>query len=255
MPPDNFRRLYFKRLCSPHKLSRLANIIVMAIIFVRSLIIYITLILVMRLMGKRQIGEMQPYEFVVTLLIAELACIPMADVSIPLLYGVAAMLAVFVLHQFLSLIEQSGATAKKIVSGSPSVVINKNGVDFKELKKNNMDVDDLIESMRAAGYCSLEQLKYAIYESNGKLSTVESDAAEKIKDLPVIIVKNGKIDKKNRELSGITDDEFNMILKTASAKSVKEIGVLTVDGSGRFYVQKPKEKYKTGKLEFKGVKW
>ena len=217
----------------------------MAIIFVRSLIIYITLILVMRLMGKRQIGEMQPYEFVVTLLIAELACIPMADVSIPLLYGVAAMLAVFVLHQFLSLIEQSGATAKKIVSGSPSVVINKNGVDFKELKKNNMDVDDLIESMRAAGYCSLEQLKYAIYESNGKLSTVESDAAEKIKDLPVIIVKNGKI----------TDDEFNMILKTANAKSVKEIGVLTVDGSGRFYVQKPKEKYKTGKLEFKGVKW
>ena len=253
MPPDNLRRLYFKRLCSPHKLSRLANIIVMAIIFVRSLIIYITLILVMRLMGKRQIGEMQPYEFVVTLLIAELACIPMADVSIPLLYGVAAMLAVFVLHQFLSLIEQSGATAKKIVSGS--VVINKNGVDFKELKKNNMDVDDLIESMRAAGYCSLEQLKYAIYESNGKLSTVESDAAEKIKDLPVIIVKNGKIDKKNRELSGITDDEFNMILKTANAKSVKEIGVLTVDGSGRFYVQKPKEKYKTGKLEFKGVKW
>lgn len=227
----------------------------MAIIFVRSLIIYVTLIIVMRLMGKRQIGEMQPYEFVVTLLIAELACIPMADVSIPLLYGVAAMLAVFVLHQFLSLFEQLGSTAKKIVSGSPSVVINKNGVDFKELKKNNMDVDDLIESMRAAGYCSLEQLKYAIYESNGKLSTVESESAENIKDLPVIIVKNGKIDKKNRELSKITDEQFDAVLKTANAGSIKEIGVLTVDGSGRFYVQKPKEKFKTGKLTLKGAAW
>lgn len=227
----------------------------MAIIFVRSLIIYVTLILVMRLMGKRQIGEMQPYEFVVTLLIAELACIPMADVSIPLLYGVAAMLAVFVLHQFLSLFEQLGPAAKKIVSGSPSVVINKNGVDFKELKKNNMDVDDLIESMRAAGYCSLEQLKYAIYESNGKLSTVESESAESIKDLPVIIVKNGKIDKKNRELTEITDEQLDAVLKTAKAKSVKEIGVLTVDGGGRFYVQKKNDKFKTGKITLKGAKW
>lgn len=227
----------------------------MAIIFVRSLLIYITLIIVMRLMGKRQIGEMQPYEFVVTLLIAELACIPMADVSIPLLYGVAAMLAVFVLHQILSLIEQSGALAKKIVSGNPSVVINANGVDFNELKKNNMDVDDLIESMRTAGYCSLEQLKYAIYESNGKLSTVESDVAAEIKDLPVIIVKNGKTNTKNRELSGITDEELNSILKKVNAKNVKEIGVLTIDGSGRYYVQKPKEKFKTGKLQFSGERW
>ena len=227
----------------------------MAIIFVRSLIIYVTLIVVMRLMGKRQIGEMQPYEFVVTLLIAELACIPMADVSVPLLYGVAAMLAVFVLHQFLSLIEQSGATAKKIVSGSPSIVINKNGIDFKELKKNNMDVDDLIESMRAAGYCSPEQLKYAIYESNGKLSTVESEAAENIKDLPVIVIKNGRIDKKNRELTGITDEQLRKILKTANAEKVKEIGVLTVDGSGRFYVQKPNDKFKTGRIEPKGETW
>ncbi|MBO5851358.1 MAG: hypothetical protein J6R29_03385, partial [Clostridia bacterium] len=88
----------------------------MAIIFVRSIIIYITLLIVMRFMGKRQIGEMQPFEFIVTLLISELACIPMSDISIPLLYGVLAVLAVFVLHQFMTILQQSGAFFKLIIS-------------------------------------------------------------------------------------------------------------------------------------------
>ena len=86
----------------------------MLIIFIRSSIIFVVLLAVLRLMGKRQIGEMQPYELVITLLIAELACIPMADVSIPLLYGIVAILAMFVLHQVVALIERSGKTAKRI---------------------------------------------------------------------------------------------------------------------------------------------
>ena len=110
----------------------------MLVIFVRTLIIFLVLVVVMRLMGKRQIGEMQPFEFIVTLIIADLACIPMADLSIPLIYGVAAVLALFLLHQLFTLIEQSGSLPKKILSGTPSVVINKNGVDMNELKKNNL---------------------------------------------------------------------------------------------------------------------
>ncbi len=132
----------------------------MVIIFIRSLTTFIVLLIVMRLMGKRQIGEMQPFELVITLLIAELACIPMADISVPLVYGIAAILAVFILHQLLSVIEQSGQLAKRIISGKPSLVLNKNGVDFTELRRNNMDVEDLIESMRSAGYYSLDDLDY-----------------------------------------------------------------------------------------------
>ena len=100
-------------------------------------------------MGKRQIGEMQPFEFIVTLIIADLACIPMADVSIPLIYGIVAILALFILHQLLSLLEQCGNIPKRIISGKPSLVINADGVDMKELKRNNLGVDDLIESMRS----------------------------------------------------------------------------------------------------------
>ena len=125
----------------------------------------------MRLMGKRQIGEMQPFELVITLLIAELACIPMSDISVPLIYGIAAILAVFIIHQALSLLDRSGRILKRVISGKPSIVLNKDGVDFVELRKNNMDVEDLIESMRSAGYFSLDDLDYAIFESNGKLGS------------------------------------------------------------------------------------
>ena len=99
----------------------------MLVISLRTLIIYLTLIVVMRFMGKRQIGEMQPFEFVITLIIADLACVPMADVSIPLLYGIVSILVLFLLHQLISLIEQSGDFAKRLVSGKPSVVITREG--------------------------------------------------------------------------------------------------------------------------------
>ena len=136
----------------------------MVVTFIRTLIIFTTLVVVMRLMGKRQIGEMQPYEFIVTLIIADLACIPMADISIPLIYGIVAILGLFILHQLLSMLEQSGNFFKKVISGKPSIVINKNGVDMYELKRNNMGIEDLIESMRSAGYFALNDLDYAIFE-------------------------------------------------------------------------------------------
>ena len=112
----------------------------MLVTLLRTSIVFVTLIVVMRLMGKRQIGEMQPFEFIVTLIIADLACIPMADVSIPLIYGLVAILGLFILHQLLSILEQSGPFLRTVISGKPSVVINKNGVDLVELKKNNMDI-------------------------------------------------------------------------------------------------------------------
>lgn len=151
----------------------------MLVISLRTLIIYLTLIVVMRFMGKRQIGEMQPFEFVITLIIADLACVPMADVSIPLLYGIVSILVLFLLHQLISLIEQSGDFAKRLVSGKPSVVITREGVNFLELKRNNLGVEDLIESMRASGYFSLDDADYAIFEANGNLSVLAKQNREK----------------------------------------------------------------------------
>lgn len=221
----------------------------MAIIFLRSAIIYIALLFIMRLMGKRQIGEMQPFEFTVTLLIAELACIPMSDFSIPLLYGISAIVAVFVLHQFMTLLDKSNKIFKFLFSGKPSVVINKNGVDFSELKKNNLDVSDLIESMRILGYFSLDAVSYAIYEANGTLSALENENVETSNDLPLLIVKGGKTDKKNLEKIGYTEDKLNKFLLKQGIKKINSIGVFTVDGGGRFYLQQFNKKYQTGNLK------
>lgn len=229
----------------------------MLIVFVRTTVIFVTLLVIMRLMGKRQIGEMQPFEFVITLIIADLACIPMSEVSIPLLYGISAIIALFVLHQVLSLLEECGAFMKRAISGKPSLVINSNGIDFTELKRNDIDVGDLIESLRAQGCFSPEDVSYAIFESNGKLSVLKKSASEKEKGaLSVTLIDGGKLNDKNLSLLRIGKEELISFVKNQKAKSYKSVGLMTIDGNGRVYFQKYGEKYKILKMPLKeGVSW
>ncbi len=229
----------------------------MIVTFFRTLIILITLIILMRLMGKRQIGEMQPFEFIVTLIIADLACIPMTDVSIPLLYGIVAIVCVFLLHQILAILEQRGNLLKRIISGKPSLVINKDGVDMLELKRNNMDVNDLIESMRSAGYFSLDDVDYAIFESNGKLSAMQStkEMQNAPSSVPLLIISDGKADGKNLSLMKTEKTKLEEFL-SSNGQTLKNTEVMTVDGNGRVYLKSRKEKFKILKYELpQGVKW
>ena len=228
----------------------------MLIIFIRTLITYFTLVIVIRLMGKRQIGEMQPFEFIVTLIIADLACVPMSDVSIPLLYGIVSILALFLLHQLLSLFEQKNLTVNKIISGRPSLVINRDGVDLYELKKNNIGLEDLMESMRTSGYFSLDQVDYAIFESNGKFSAMESnEEKDGAKSLPLLIVDSGRIVKRNLGFIGKNDSEVVEFIKKQTGK-LKATEVLTVDGNGRAYLKEKDRKYRICKIDLEeGVSW
>ncbi len=222
----------------------------MALIFIRTAIIFITLLFIMRLMGKSQIGEMQPFEFVITLVIAELACIPMADSSIPLLYGIVAIVAIFTLHQIVWLLDLWFKPVKTIVCGKPSLVINKNGIDEQQLKENNLDVSDLIESMRSAGYFALDDVYYGLYEANGIFSALENPERNTT-SLSVTIIDGGKIDKKNLALSGIERNELDKFLREQNAK-LKQVIVMTVNGEGRVYFQKKGEKYKILNIGVKG---
>ena len=215
----------------------------MAVTFFRTLIIITTLIILMRLMGKRQIGEMQPFEFIITLIIADLACVPMADVSIPLVYGIVGIVCLFLLHQLLTLLESSGKFFKTVISGKPSLVINKDGVDLIELKKNNMGVDDLIETMRAQGYFSFDDLSYAIYESNGQLSAMENPNKTPSNSMPLLIITEGKLDQENLKLIHIERDSLLSFIKSIDA-NLKDIDIMTVDGNGKVYLQEKKKRYK-----------
>ena len=210
----------------------------MALIFIRTAIIFITLLIVMRLMGKSQIGEMQPFELVITLLIAELACIPMADTSIPLLYGIIAIVAIFILHQIVWLLDLWFKPIKTLVCGKPSIVITRQGIDSYQMRKNNLDVADLIESMRGAGYFNLDDVYYGLYEANGKFSALPKE--QTTPTLPIVIIDNGKADEKNLKLIGFTEEKLTEFVKAQGAK-VKNTLVMTVDGNGRVYFQ-PKGK-------------
>lgn len=222
----------------------------MLIIFVRSIIIFILLLIVMRLMGKRQIGEMQPFEFIITLLIAEIACVPMSDISIPLMYGIVAVIAIFILHQTISILEQTSRTAKTILSGKPSLVINKNGVDIVELKKNNLDVEDLIEAIRNTGHFALDSIEYAIFESNGKISVLEKENFNS-KELPLLLINEGKVVRNNCNLLNIDEKFFDKILQREKIDSIKKIDILTIDSSGKVYIQIKGQAYKTYYTNFK----
>ena len=228
----------------------------MGLIFIRTIIIFITLLIIMRLMGKRQIGEMQPYELVITLIIADLACIPMADTSIPLLYGVIAILTVYFLHQVVCVLGLKFSTAKTILSGSPSVVLNKNGVDDTELKKNNLNVSDLIESLRTEGYFSLDAVDYALYEAEGTFSALPKKNYDSLQtSLPVILIDEGKFDKRNLERTKRPKEYFLQILKEHGCNDEKNVLVMTVDGNGKIYLQKRQKKYTVFHLNWNQKLW
>ena len=227
----------------------------MVLVMIRTAIIYVVLLIVMRLMGKRQIGEMQPFELVITLLIAELACIPMADTSIPLLYGVVSVLAIYVMHEIVTLIDLKVKPLKSFISGKPSVVVNKNGIDDYQLKKNNLDVSDLIESLRAAGYFSLDCIDYALYESNGTFSALPKENYEQMQtSLPLVIIDNGKFNGKNLALTGLGQEYFETILREQGIRKHKNVLVLTADGEGKIYLQEKKEKFRTFRVQYPGNK-
>ena len=210
----------------------------MALIFIRTTIIFVVLLLIMRLMGKSQIGEMQPFEFVISLVIAELACIPMADTSIPLLYGVIAIITIFILHQVVWFLELWFKPVKSVISGKPSVVINKNGVD------------ELIESMRVAGYFNLDDVYYGLYEANGSFSALEKEEKAST-SLPLLLIDRGKPDNQNLGRCGFSGKVLEDFLKEQKAK-IKDVVVMTVNGEGRIYFQKRGEHYKILQGEVNG---
>ena len=175
-----------------HKTQAVAQNVGMLIIFIRAIILFVVLLFVFRLMGKRQIGEMEPFELVITLVISELACIPMADRSIPITFGVVAILTMFVIHQVLLLCSKNN-TLQGVISGKPVMVINPAGIDMNALNKLNMHVNDLLQAMRAAEFFSLEEVTYGIMETNGQLTIVANkEMQDKQQTLPVPIITEGK---------------------------------------------------------------
>lgn len=199
---------------------------------------------------------MQPFELVLTLIIADLATIPMAEVSVPVLHGVVPLLTLTIIHFLLTFLSKISNGFASFLSGKPVIVINPNGIDHKALKNLNLSVDDVFEAIRGCGYFSLEQIQYAIMETNGKLSVLPKSefAPLTVKDMnlevdasviPINIINEGKVVKQNLEVAKISEIDIKNLLKKAGLNNVKDVLVMTVDKSGGVYLQQYGQKYQT----------
>ena len=144
----------------------------MIISFIRTIILYITVIIAMRVMGKRQIGELQPSELVVTIMISELASIPMQSTGIPIFAGVVPILTLMVAEVSLSFLSMKSKAARKILVGTPSVIIKNGKIDTAEMEKLRINDDDLMEELRLCSCNNITDVEYGIVETNGKLSVI-----------------------------------------------------------------------------------
>ncbi len=208
----------------------------MIIIFLRAVILFSVLLLAIRLMGKRQIGEMEPFELVITLVISELACIPMADRSIPITFGIVAILTMFVIHQAILLMSKSSAL-QGVINGKPVMVITPNGIDVAALKKLHLHVTDVLQSMRTAEYFSLEEVRYGIMETTGQLTVVANKQVHgKQQSLPVVAIAEGKWNHQDMAQNGLSREKLTPILHGYGAK-LKNVLLLTVDGNDRIALQ------------------
>lgn len=220
----------------------------MLTVFLRSIIIFTTVFIVLRLMGKRQIGEMQPYELVITLIIADLACVPMSDVSIPLLYGIVAILAIFLVHTVIVLLSKKSVKLRRFFTGKPVVVMNPQGIDLQELTTLNMTIADLEENLRNAGCFSFEEVQYAIIETNGKLSVITKSKGDPNPTLPIMLITSGKMNFDNIDSIGVSKEKILSFLEKENV-STESILFFSVDEEGAVYYQVKGENAKSGQLE------
>ena len=225
----------------------------MFIVFIRTALLYALVIFTMRLMGKRQIGELQPYELVITIMISDLAALPMQDTRFPLLLGVIPIVTLLLLKILLSLIQLKSQKARKIIDGEPTILVCNKQINYSELKKQQINIDELMEELWLLGYFDLSNIQYAILENNGRISVLPSNessssssgsssntqnsSSKKEPLLPKILVSDGKIN--TNTLTSINKDEkwISNVLKNHNINSIEDVVIAMYDTTGNFKYQ------------------
>ena len=144
----------------------------MILIFVRTIIIYVLVLFVMRFMGKREIGQMQPFELVISIMIADLASTPMAEIGIPILYGIIPIFGLLFMHILISVLNIKSIRVREIICGKPRILINEGNIDEKALTKENFTINELQERLRVNNVNNISDVEYAILETSGQISVI-----------------------------------------------------------------------------------
>ena len=234
----------------------------MITLILRAIIIYIIVLFSVRIMGKRQIGDMQPFELVATLIIADLACVPMSDVSIPIFYGVVPLLSLVVLHHIFTLVNRKSVFFRKLFNGKPIIVIDKNSIDYKALRLLNMTLNDLTEGLRANGCFDISDVEYAIVETNGNISVLLKSCATAVTSedmriqkgesvLSVILINDGRLLHENLDYIGISEKKILDVLGQRKIET-KDVLILSINQNGECFLQEKKGKSESFEIKIEG---
>ncbi len=217
-------------------------------IFIRTIILYICVVTAMRVMGKRQLGELQPSEFVIALMISELATIPIDKTDMPLLHGILPIFALVLLELFFSVLVIKSELARKIITGSPVQIIKDGELLMKRLKGLRICIDDIMEQLRLAGYSSISQIDSAIIETNGQLSVIPKEEERPVvcRDLklsppqthvPHTIISDGVLRKNNLRGAGLDEKWLRKKLKKYNITDYSQVAFLSVTDENELCLQ------------------
>lgn len=218
----------------------------MIISIIRTILLYAFVVLAVRLMGKRQISEMQPSELVITLIVSEIAAIPMQNTSQPLLSGIIPVMVLVALEIAASVLMMKSGKFRKIMCGSPIVVIRDGKILQNEMRRLRLTTEDLCVQLRQQDIFSIEDVQYCIVETNGKVSVLEKpqkrtpsadDLKVKIKDnkIETVVVSDGQILDNSLKLCGKNKDDVYKILKSEHTR-LKDVFLMTLDALGKYNI-------------------
>ena len=219
----------------------------MLITFLRAIILYIIVLIVMRLMGKREIGQLQPFELAISIMIADLATIPMADPGIPISNGIIPILGLLVMHLVISIINIKSIRAREIICGKPSILIYRGKIDEKVLRKERFTVNELQERLRGNNVVNIGDVEYAILETSGEVTIIQKPNRRATipedfgiepdyEGIPYDLVVDGKIMYDNLKILNKSEEWLR--------KQVSKFGItpenaliVTLDGKGQIFCQ------------------
>lgn len=214
---------------------------------IRTIILYIFIIIGIRLMGKRQVGELEPSELVLSLIIADLASVPMQDYGIPLLTGILPILALLAMTMILSVLTMKSVRFRALMCGRPSIVIRDGLVDQREMARNRLTIDELLEELRAKGYTDPATVKYAILETNGQLSVLpyanqKPPTAQQLQvsaeesGLPLVVISDGRLLEHNLRALGRDRKWLDQRLEERGCSGLEAVFLLLADQTGSIYL-------------------
>ena len=241
------KKLIFVKNKSKSKIKRNGCFCVL-ITFFRTVILYVIVLIVMRLMGKREIGQMQPFELAISIMIADLATIPMTETGIPIFNGIIPILGLLVMHLIISIINMKSLKAREIICGKPSILVYRGKINEKALIKERFTINELQERLRGNNIFNLGDVEYAILETSGQVSVIQKpekrntipedfNIVPDYEGIPYDLVVDGKIMDKNLQAIGKDREWLKKQIEKFKMKP-EEALVVTIDGKGQIFCQK-----------------